>query len=94
MTIAELIADYDGWPTSPDQANDAYSRGRADGPTFLEVTIAVNNVWGADCRDGGTLSSYERIGYHAGSVDFIRGVLDSGCPVRVYRNGWQQLERE
>jgi len=93
MTIAELIADCDGFPTSPDQADKAYQRGLQDGPTFRSVTIAVNNVWGASCRDGGNLSSYEKVGYHAGSVDFIKGILDSGCPVRVYRDGWVGLER-
>ena len=93
MTIKELIADFEGWPTSPDQAEKSYRKGREDGPTFMVVSIAANNVWGASCRDGGNLSSYERIGYHAGSVDFIKGVLDSGCPVRVYRDGWYELER-
>ena len=49
------------------------------------VSIGINNVWGASGKDGSRTSSYERIGYHTGSVDFIGGVLSTGCPVYVYR---------
>ena len=93
MTIRELIADCNGFTASPEQAENSYHKGLVEGPTFQAVTIATNNVWGADCKNGSSLSSYEKIGYHAGSVSYIKGILDSGCPVRVYRDGWVDLER-
>ena len=49
------------------------------------VTIGTNNVWGASGKNDSSTVSYERIGYHSGSVDFIAGVLSTDCPVIVYR---------
>ena len=65
-----------------------YTDGKEQGRCADYITIAINNVWGGyDTRSGypGSISSYECIGRHSGSVDFITGVLDSGCPVYVYR---------
>lgn len=83
MTIAEVIGDSDGFPTH--DADTHFERGVKTGESMEYVAIAVNNVWGGRSKDGAGVSSYEKIGYHAGSVDFIKGVLSTGCPVRVYR---------
>ena len=64
-----------------------YDRGSTDGANMTVCTIAINNVWGGWTKTGGSVASYEKIGYHAGSLDFIRGVFDSGCPVRKYSVG-------
>jgi len=61
-----------------------YDRGLKTGNEMKEVTIALNNVWGGRSKDGGHVSSYEKIGHHAGSVEFLDGVLASGYPVRQY----------
>jgi len=67
-----------------------YERGFQQGVEAERVSIAVNNVWSASiaARPGCSTSvqSYERIGYHAGSASFLAGVLNSGCPVTVYRS--------
>ena len=61
-----------------------YDRGLTDGAAMEVCTIAINNVWGGRRKDGGHVASYEKIGYHAGSLDFIRGVFDAGCRVVKY----------
>ena len=65
-----------------------YDDGKETGHDADYITLSVSNVWGGKTTSSGYpghISSYERIGYHPGSVDFITGVLDSGCPVYVYR---------
>jgi len=65
------------------KTND-FERGQKTGAEMEVVTIAINNVWGGRTKDGGHVASYEKIGYHAGSVEFIRGVLDAGCKIVKY----------
>ena len=86
MTVAELIAgcvgfDLYGCPNG----NEHFDRGVKAAGEMESVSIAVNNVWGGRAKNGGSVQSYEKIGYHAGSTDFIRGVLSTSCPVRVFR---------
>ena len=82
MTITQLV---DGSYNRVE--NTSFTRGVEAGESMEYVAIAVNNVWGGRAKDGGCVSSYEKIGYHTGSTDFIRGVLSTGCPVKVYRYG-------
>ena len=65
--------------------SEAFAKGVGYADEMEYVSIPVNNVWGGRAKDGGSVSSYEKVGYHAGSVDFIVGVLCGGCPVYVYR---------
>lgn len=65
------------------KTND-FERGQKTGAEMEVCTIAINNVWGGRTKSGGHVSSYEKIGYHAGSVEFIRGVLDAGCKIVKY----------
>jgi hypothetical protein len=76
-------------PVPPiERENANFKRGEDLGDEADYVTISVNNVWGGRTTHAlgytGHISSYERIGYHSGSNDFIAGVLRSGCPVFVY----------
>lgn len=68
----------------PKTGTTDYFRGIKKGKTSAYVNVAVNNVWSDNC-----ISSYEKIGFHTGSADFISGVLDSGCPVYVHRDDGQ-----
>jgi len=61
-----------------------FERGEKTGRDMVEVSIAVNNVWGGRSKAGASVSSYEKLGYHAGSLEFIRGVFSVGCPVVKY----------
>ncbi len=89
MTIAELTAGISGFDDlaimGDSRKNAHFNRGVETADEMESVTIAVNNVWGGRLKNGGSSQSYEKIGYHAGSTDFIRGVLAAGCPVRVFR---------
>ncbi len=89
LTVRELVSVTQGVLTGltmTAEGNDArFAEGVDMGNQCVYVSVAVNNVWGAQALNGGCITSYERIGYHAGSVDFINGVLSTDCPVVVYR---------
>jgi len=83
MTIEQLCAGIDGFAGSNSPSD--FDRGVDTAKGMEYITIATNNTWGGRSDCGGSVSSYERIGYHAGSIDFIRGALSTGCAVRVFR---------
>lgn len=59
-----------------------FKRGIEAGLSHRTISIAMNNTWGGKTRkDDGCTSSYETIGYHAGSVEFLDGVLATDCNV-------------
>lgn len=70
---------------SPSEADKRYHYGRTTGEQAQEITIAINGAWGAKMKTGGLLSASERIGHHAYTAALLRGFLDSGCAVTVYR---------
>ncbi len=89
ITLSEVIGDVrhalTGTIMSSGDDVDRFNDGVVVGNNAERVTIAINNVWGARNKDNSNTPSYEKIGYHSGSVDFITGVLKSGCPVIAYR---------
>jgi len=88
ITLNEVLGATQHWLTGQIMMAEGDKKRCADGITtgnrFDYVNISVNNVWSASKR-GCQCSSYEKIGYHRGSVDFITGVLSTDCPVYVYR---------
>jgi hypothetical protein len=50
-----------------------------------DICIGVNSVWSALLKSGASVHSHEGIGYHAHTASLLRGFLDSGAPVIVYR---------
>lgn len=64
-----------------------YQTGLATGQRAERITIGERGVWGAKMKDGAILTSYEGIGYHSGTAPLLRGFIDSGCPIVVYRKG-------
>lgn len=75
----------------PARCEEHYQRGLKVSREWPEVYVSANGVWGASapCR---SLSSYEGLGYHAGTADFWRGVLAGPALVRVYRDGWTVIK--
>ena len=85
ITVEEVVSAVQGFPTPPKM----WAKRFADGLDYAKemecVDIGINNVWGGTAKNGGCVSSYERIGYHAGSEAFLRGLNFAGCTVNVYR---------
>lgn len=48
------------------------------------VHIAVNDTWSANRRNE-SISSYEKIGYHADTAALLQGFIDSGCTFFIHR---------
>lgn len=64
---------------------EQYQNGFEIGKESKYVVISANSTWFAKNKNGGSTHSYEGIGYHANTKDLLRGFLDSGCKVIVYR---------
>lgn len=110
MTYAELSAkpasDYlnpanfqtamDGAPPASYRA-EQYRKGLEFGKNAEYIAIAANSVWGGRTKDGGHVSSCEGIGYHSCTAELLRGFLESGAPLFVYRidgSKWQLVAGE
>jgi hypothetical protein len=89
ITKAEVLANATpcglGTVTSGDEG--AWQDGYNCGKLAEEINIAINNVWSACMKNGGTMQSYERIGYHAKSGDRLNGMIASGATIKVHRVG-------
>ena len=70
---------------SPGYATEQYEAGLKAGKECLKIIISVRGVWGGILKNGGTLSSYEGIGYHSCTSALLMGFLDSGVEIEVYR---------
>lgn len=87
----EEFLNWEQFTTPFDNANnhayrkDQYQKGLEIGARSLYVSISCGSTWGASGKDGSSTSSYCGIGYHAGTADLLRGFLDSGVPIKVYR---------
>jgi hypothetical protein len=78
--------DYD-CRFGPESKSAKQRDGYVTGLSLQRFAIGQNGVWCGVPKDGGSLISYERIGYHALTAQFLQGILDSGCPIVVYRKG-------
>jgi hypothetical protein len=77
---------FDELPVNLEKAQDAYQKGLDVGKEYDEITLSVRGVWGAH-KENSHCQSYEGIGYHANTKWLLKGFLDSGCPIAVYRFG-------
>jgi hypothetical protein len=75
------------WDVTPARAEKAYQKGVETGKSARYVFISANGTWGAVMLDGGMITSYEGIGYHAHTADLLHGFIDSGAAIVVYRYG-------
>jgi hypothetical protein len=74
-----------GYDVCEARALKRYLDGKKECEDYEEIYISVNNTVSARLKNGGSMSGYEKIGYHAYSNQYLRAILDSGCPVYVYR---------
>ena len=78
-----FVTDWDN--INPAQAKKQYEEGLRIGREANTIVIATNSVWSASLKNGAALTSYEGIGYHAHTASLLKGFLDSGAKVVVYR---------
>ena len=86
LTPAKFTAS-EVWPAWANFAAEQYQRGLELAQKW-EIHISANDVWGGyrkDAKGSSDLSSYEKIGYHSGTGELLRGFLDSGRPIFVHR---------
>lgn len=66
-------------------ADEQYAKGLQIGKNAQRIYIAENDVWSARMMDGSHIDSYEKIGYHAHTASLMKGFIDSGCFIKVFR---------
>ena len=86
-----FMTGFDG-PRNMEYSLEQYYKGRQIGKDADCIHIAVNDVWGASMKDGSSVASYEKIGYHAATAFLLQGFLESGCKVLVHRSGDSGIE--
>lgn len=65
---------------------EQYAKGLAIGNDAKEVHISIRNVWSATTKTGGSIQSYETLGYHSETAELLRGFIDSGVTIVVWRD--------
>lgn len=76
---------FDAFPNREGYKAEQYQTGLRIGAESRYVFISCNSTWGSVGKDGKHTTSYEGIGYHAGTSDLLKGFLDSGVPIVVFR---------
>ena len=86
LTPAKFVAS-EVWPAPAKFAAEQYQKGLELAQKW-EIHISANDTWGGsrkDAKGSSDLSSYEKIGYHSGTGELLKGFLDSGHPIFVHR---------
>lgn len=78
---ANFVTGYDS--LNPDYGKVQYQKGLNIGSESHYIFISIYGTWGAMLKNGGMISSYEKIGYHAHTADLLSGFLASGCSIKV-----------
>ncbi len=63
-----------------------YMKGVAIGNAAKVVHISITNVWSVEYHNGNRMQANETIGYHAHSAELMRGFIDSGVTIVVWRD--------
>jgi len=99
MSLGEVVARRKGamggavMPIT--RAGKRYADGKDYANQLAYMTLSDSNCWSGPTNNGGWCSSYECIGYHSGSVDFLAGALDAGCAVYAHcEDGWRVVTNE
>lgn len=82
-----FITDWDRLYPRSEYKAEQYAKGLAHGKDAEYIIISANSTWGAKLKNGGYLTAYEGIGYHSHTASLLRGFLDSGAKILVYRDG-------
>ena len=86
LTPETFRTSWDGIASNVAARDARYADGLKISREAEYVSISARGTWGAQTLDGGSIFSYEGIGYHANTEAFLRGLLDGPAPVIVYRS--------
>ncbi len=76
-------------------ARRRYLDAREQCDDYSEITIAIDDTVSARLKvSNGHARIYERLGHTAYSCELLRAILDSGCPVWVYRMVDGKIEKK
>jgi len=77
-----------GYDVCEARAQQRYLDGREECKAYSAIYICLNDTICTDLKVGnGHGNGYEKLGHHAYTADYLRAILDSGCPVWVSRIG-------
>jgi hypothetical protein len=81
----DFLNPFDNLPSNVQDIEKNYQRGLAHGQEAIEFHISITGSWSTHLKTGGHCQAYEKIGYHAGTGHFLRGILDSGVEIIDHR---------
>ncbi len=87
LNHSKFKSDFDGLSTEEDlkKLNESqFDKGWKFGKECEEINIALNGTFSVKMKDS-SYTSDEIIGYHAGTSELLRGLLESGAPIYVHR---------
>ena len=64
-----------------------YEEGVRTGNEAARIIISARGTWNAEMKNGSSMTSCEIIGYHAGTSELLRGLLNSDAEIVVHRWG-------
>lgn len=87
LNHSKFESEFDSLSSSQDLKElrqNQYDKGWKFGKECEEINIALNGTFSVKMIDS-TYTSNEIIGYHAGTSELLRGLLESGAPIYVHR---------
>jgi len=71
---------------TPSRCEEQYRKGSKIASEAKCVGVGAGGTWFANMKSGGYLTTYEGIGYHSGTADLWRGLLE--CENVAIHRGW------
>lgn len=87
LDYSKFESEFDKLSTDKDLKElrqSQYDKGWKFGKECEEINIALNGTFSVKMKDS-SYTSNEIIGYHAGTSELLRGLLESGAPIYVHR---------
>jgi hypothetical protein len=81
----KFVTEYDSWAGNEDLPEKKYQEGLKVSNESVEVGICENGTWYACGANGSYTTSYEGIGYHAGTSSLLKGLLAGKAKFVVHR---------
>lgn len=80
-----FVTGWDSMAVNVARVDAKYTDALHVGQKAKQIIINADGVWSALMLDNSMMQSYERIGYHSNTQHVLRGFLDSGAEIVVFR---------